>query len=297
MASLTKKLYDKKLIQPPSYLPTNIIYETIVGSFAYGVNTTDKSDYDILGICIPKKEIIFPHLNGEIIGFDKQIKKFEQFQAQHIFIGKKEYDLTVYNIVKFFRLAADCSPAIVESLFTPVNCILHITSIGNKIRENRHLFLSKKIFHTLKGYAFQQLNNIFNKKYENANEGRKKDVEKYGFSTKAAYHTVRLLNECEDVLITGDLDLQKNREQLKSIRRGEWTAEQIKNYFNDKERLLEELYVTSNKIPDKIREKEIKQLLIDCLEHHYGSLGECISNPDKYKDLVFKIHTLIHEDR
>jgi hypothetical protein len=44
---------------------------------------------------------------------------------------------------------------------------------------------------------------------------------------KFAYHTVRLLNEAERLLLQGDLDLQRNREQLESIRRGEWTEARV----------------------------------------------------------------------
>lgn len=39
------------------------MYETIMGSVAYGVNT-DTSDFDTVGFCIPNKDIVFPHLRG-----------------------------------------------------------------------------------------------------------------------------------------------------------------------------------------------------------------------------------------
>ena len=50
---------------------------------------------------------------------------------------------------------------------------------------------------------------------------REKDIVKHGYSTKFAYHIVRLLNEVEQILTEHDLDLERNREQLKSIRRGD----------------------------------------------------------------------------
>ena len=49
---------------------------------------------------------------------------------------------------------------------------------------------------------------------------------------KFLYHVVRLLNEAEQILMEGDLDLERNREQLKSIRKGEWTFDQIVKYFD-----------------------------------------------------------------
>jgi len=104
---------------------------------------------------------------------------------------------------------------------------------------------------------------------------RKEMVEKYGYDVKFAYHVVRLIDEGEQILLEGDLDLQRNREQLKSIRKGEWKLEEIEEYFTRKESELEKLYVESSlrHSPD---EKAIKQLLLDCLEEYYGSLDDCV---------------------
>ncbi len=59
-------------------------------------------------------------------------------------------------------------------------------------------------------------------------------VSKHGYNTKKAYHCVRLMSEVEMILEEGDLDLQRNREQLKSIRRGEWTEQEVIDYFSRK---------------------------------------------------------------
>jgi uncharacterized protein len=296
MSSLVKKLVKAGLITPPQFLPDNIHYETIIGSEAYGINKPGSSDKDIMGFCVPEKEILFPWLTGEIFGFDMKLKRFEQYMQHHINLDEQhQYDVTIYNIVKFFRLAADGSPAVVESLFTPINCVISSTPLGELVRQNRSLFLSKKLWHTLRGYSFSQISKALNRKYEQASESRRLDVEKYGYSTKDAAHCIRLMLEAEQLLLYGDLDLQKDKELLKSIRRGEWQIKDVQNFFGEKEKQLEKLYVESKAIPDRIRETEIKQLLLNCLEHHYGSLDECIVNPDKYKDLVNKIHMLIHE--
>jgi hypothetical protein len=68
MPSTLKTLTDKGLIQPPKWLPDNVHYETMMGSVAYGVSG-DTSDVDIYGFAIPPKEMVFPHLAGEIEGF------------------------------------------------------------------------------------------------------------------------------------------------------------------------------------------------------------------------------------
>ena len=47
------------------------------------------------------------------------------------------------------------------------------------------------------------------------------------------------------ILMEGDIDLQRNNEQLKAIRRGEWTEERLRTWFADKESQLERVYAES----------------------------------------------------
>lgn len=295
MSSIVAKLTSLQLINPPPWLVSNTHLETLMGSVAYGVSC-DTSDMDIYGFCIPPKDIIFPHLAGEILGFGKQVKRFEQYQQHHIKNEKsknqkhhKTYDLNIFNIVKYFHLCMGCNPNMIDSLFTPTTCILHRTKVANMVREKRHLFLHKGAWHTFKGYAYSQLSSID----KNRTGKRKELVEKHGYDTKNSYHVVRLLNEIEMILIEHDLDLQRNNEQLKSIRRGEWTYEQVKEYFQKKESDLETLY-TKSKLQWGPDEQAIKKLLIECLEEHYGNLKDCIILPDRYELAVKEIREIIN---
>ena len=110
MPSRVKELTNKGFVQPPRWIPDNIHYETMMGSVAYGVSS-DTSDMDLYGFAIPPKEVIFPHLAGEIEGFGRQKQRFEQYQQHHVedkdeLGGKgRMYDLSIYNIVKYFSLA------------------------------------------------------------------------------------------------------------------------------------------------------------------------------------------------
>lgn len=294
-SSVTQQLTARKLALPPKWLPGAVAYETIMGSVAYGVSA-DTSDMDIYGFCIPPKEQIFPHLAGEIPGFGRQIQRFEQFQQHHIkdpdALGGtgREYDLTIFSIVKFFQLAMENNPNVVDSLFTPVTCVLHSTAIGEMVRENRRIFLHKGAWHKFKGYSYSQVHKM-DIKTPQPDSKRAADVAKFGFDAKFAYHVVRLLDEVEQILTTGDVDLQRNREQLKAIRRGEWTADQVREYFTRKERELETVY-TESKLPHSPDEAKIKQLLLDCLEAHFGSLKEAVVVPDQERDLLRQIKEL-----
>lgn len=291
MSSIVQKLEKQKLIKPPKFVSNSIQYEVMMGSIAYGVSN-DSSDVDLYGFCIPSKEEIFPHLKGEILGFGRQIQRFEQFQQHHIktLDGEKEYDVVVYNIVKYFQLVMECNPNMIDSLFVPERCVLFSTKIANHIRDSRKLFLSKKAWHTFKGYAYQQLHKMDNK---NPIGKRKETVDTYGYDLKFGYHIVRLLNEIEQILTEGDLDLERNREQLKSIRRGEWQQEEIRNYFFSKEKELEKLY-TESKLQHSPNEELIKKLLIECLEEYYGSLDNCIVQPNKAIQALQDIQKIIN---
>lgn len=282
MASTIQQLTKKGLINPPEFLPTNVHYETIMGSVAYGVSS-DTSDCDIYGFCIPKKEMLFPHLAGEILGFGRQKKRFEQYQQHHVWVQDelkgegRSYDFQIFSIVKYFNLAMENNPNIIDSLFTPQNCVQHITKIGNMVRERRKIFLHKGAWHRFKGYAYSQLHKMKTKDPK----GKRAEIrDKFGFDVKFAYHVVRLLNECEQILVEGDIDLQKNNEHLKAIRRGDVPEKEIVAWFNDKERQLENLYVESS-LPHSPDEGKIKKLLMECLEEHYGNLSECVVDPDE----------------
>jgi predicted nucleotidyltransferase len=290
--STLQRLTERGLIKPPRWLPGNVQYETIMGSVAYGASS-DTSDVDVYGFAIPPKDDIFPHLRGEVPGFGHEAKRFEQFQEHHVLDRDalaghgRSYDLTVFGIVKFFRLAMENNPNIIDSLFTPATCVLHSTRVGNLVRENRRLFLHKGAWPKFKGYAYSQLHKLAIK----VPQGKRAElVAEHGFDTKFGYHVVRLIGEVEQILVEGDLDLQRNNEQLKAIRRGEWTEERLRAWFAEKESHLERLYAESTlrATPDEPR---LRALLLNCLEEHYGNLEGCIVNPDRAVEALRNIRT------
>jgi hypothetical protein len=162
----------------------------------------------------------------------------------------------------------------IDSLFVPNRCITYMTPIGELVRQNRHLFLSKKCWHTFKGYAYSQIHKM-NIKVPEEGTNRAESVRKFGYDVKFAYHLVRLLDEIEQILSTGDLDIERNREQLKAVRRGEWPYEKVREYFDWKEKSLEQLAVDTKKIPHKPPWDKIRDLLFKCLEMHWQNLDGC----------------------
>lgn len=356
MPSRVFELEQRGLVRPPAWLSSNIMCETIMGSVAYGVSS-DTSDMDIYGWALPKKEMVFPHLAGYIPNFGTQPPKFDQWQEHHIedkdALGGKgrTYDFSIFNIVKYFQLCMEGNPNMTDSLFTPQECVLHITQVGIMVRENRTLFLHKGCYPKYKGYAYSQLKKIntkthanmdvikkfeaeheiphtttweqvleevnereysgkytggplahlkddkladYERIYKSMKDGSKRAerVKVHTFDLKFSYHLIRLLNEIEQILMYSDLDLRQNNEQLKAIRRGDISQEDISKMAAEKEKHLEKLYLES-KLREKPDEPKIKQLLLDCLEHHYGSLAKCIESVDKYSEALRSIRDIL----
>src|SRR6185437_2518113 len=154
----------------------------------------------------------------------------------------RTYDFTIFGIVKFFQLAMENNPNVIDSLFTPATCVFHCTRVGTLVREGRRLFLHRGAWPKFKGYAYSQLHKLAIKEPTGK---RAELVAAHGYDTKFAYHVVRLLGAVEQILLEGDIDLQRDSERLKAIRRGEWTEERLRQWAADKEADLERAYAQS----------------------------------------------------
>lgn len=123
------------------WLPERTIFLTRHGSHAYGTNLPT-SDLDVKGVAVPPREYFH--------GF---LQRFEQAES-------KDPDLVIYDVRKFFNLAADCNPNIIEVLWTDPRDHLAVTPLGDELLAARAGFLSRKAKHTFSGYAAAQLKRI-----------------------------------------------------------------------------------------------------------------------------------------
>lgn len=111
------------------------------GSRAYGTNIAT-SDDDFKGIAVPPRDV----LHGFLTHFEQAVSTTP--------------DMTIYDVRKFFKLAADGNPGILETMYVDNRDMLAVTPVGEKLLERRDDFLSKKIQHTFSGYAMSQLKRI-----------------------------------------------------------------------------------------------------------------------------------------
>ena len=153
------------------------IFITLHGSHAYGMSRPE-SDVDIKGVAIPPKEYFH--------GFSKRFDQFQEDFPRDYLISNKTFnekiedmvgrkvpreekiDSTIYDIRKFFKLASDCNPNIIEILYTKRDHHILTSDLWDIVLNSRDLFLSQKAKFTFSGYAFSQLKRIKTHKTDNA---------------------------------------------------------------------------------------------------------------------------------
>ncbi|MFW6219609.1 MAG: DNA polymerase beta superfamily protein [bacterium] len=263
------------------WLRDNLLMEVVMGSQAYGTNTED-SDYDVVGLVMPKHEHLYPQAYGYVLGFDQlpafKSKECKGEKLRLVLPNGKDVEGEWNALTNFFYLAGvKGSPSLVETLFVRRNLVTFATPVTWLLRDNRRLFLSMKTYHALKGYAFQQLSRMkrgvarWMETGECENSNRKYFFEQFGYDVKMAYHPLRLLDLCHQLLTENDLDLMRNKEECKTMRRGEWGSfEKFEDHVNKKLSNLEDLALKSP-LTNKPQTQPLHNLLMSCVEEWYGS--------------------------
>jgi hypothetical protein len=99
------------------------------------------------------------------------------------------------------------------------------------------------------------------------NEKRAELEAKFGYDTKHAYHLVRLIRMCKEILQTGKVIVKRpDREELLAIRNGAWTYDQLIEFAEREDKELTELYNTTKilpKTPDKDKLEKLQMELVE----------------------------------
>ena len=276
------------------WLVDNLMLETIVGSHAYGCQTT-QSDYDIMAIVLPRHEHLYPQKYGFILGFDN-VPKFErkELKGKKTIIGDKPFEAEWVSLIEFFVQAGlKGSPNLIECLFVRRELVTVGTKMGWYLRDNRRLFISMKTFHAFKGYANGQMHRIRQRNPET--DERKSLVEKYGYDIKMAYHTLRLLDQLEQILTVNDIDLMRNKEECKLMRAGEWgNFDRFDKEFQRRMDHVSDLSTKCN-LPQQPQNGALKKLLNEIIEEHYSENSSIIQNEEyiSVKDINTKFDLIL----
>lgn len=245
-------------------LTKKIEYLVFSGSLSYGTYS-EGSDVDVMGIySFDNEEDIIP--KNLIVGYDN-IKEPKILGLDKYRLKENILDIKLYPISRFFKLCQKCNPNILEILFGSENDIIYSTDVGKLIRNKRKLFLNDDfVFSGFCGYSCSQLSDITKNK-----SGRVDLINKFGYDTKAAMHCYRLLLECEQLLNESNLRLDKNKDILLSIKKGNYSLDEVRNMIKKKDQEIKELYLRIKDI-FKIRndKTKIRDLLVECIKMTYN---------------------------
>jgi hypothetical protein len=262
------------------FIKEHIVLENIMGSHAYGCNSSD-SDFDIVVIFMDRYQDLYPQNYNLILGYDElhpiYQKEFKGPSNRIVLPNGRACEGEWKSLIKFFKLAGlGGSPHLLESLFVKRNFVSVGTDIGWMLRDNRRLFLSSKTFHSFKGYSEGQLERIrrgFNTK-KSDNLLRQEYIDKWGFDCKMASHLLRLIDEIEQMLTIGDIDLMRARDEMISMRSGRWgDFARLETYCHKRIEDLEQ-QVLKRIIPIEPQAGKLHELLQKCIEQYYGSMDK-----------------------
>jgi uncharacterized protein len=234
-----------------TWLEERTIILAPTGSHAYGTNI-EESDKDYKGVCIPP------------IDYYLGLESFNEYNnsgGKNFKNTKDDVDVNIIHINKFVKDAMQGVPNNIEILFVRREDYLKITALGQKLIDNRHLFLSKQIKNKFGGYAYSQIQKLKNKKSNGT--GRQDLIDKHGYDTKFFMHSVRLLTSAIEILETGDFSTYRpNRQFLLDCRNGKYSFEEaleIVEYYDNKLKVA----IEKSELPSKPNYKKINQLLIE----------------------------------
>ena len=216
----------------PSTVPNGtILFETVYGSRAYGLATAS-SDTDLRGVFVPVPLTFLGYQNA----------------AEQVEPGEER---VLYEIRKFFRLAAACNPTVIEVLFTDPADHVTVSPEGARLLERRRDFLSRLAGDSFGRYGLAQLHRIRThrrwlltpparkpehprewqqyQEWLRARNPKRAALEReYGYDTKHAMHLVRLLRMATEILATGEVHVRRHdADELRAIREGALSYEAL----------------------------------------------------------------------
>ena len=121
------------------------------------------SDLDVKGIAIaPESTTLGFSQNFEQADGKEHVSLFADkvTNPRHLSAKENGFEGVVYDLRKFFTLASKGNPNILEVLFCDDEDVIVTSPEGEKLRENRDLFLSQVVRYSYAGYAVAQLKRI-----------------------------------------------------------------------------------------------------------------------------------------
>ena len=225
------------------------ILKVLTGSRGYGV-VTENSDHDVIGVAIPPKELLlglqgFKHYNAA------------EYKDGAINNPRNKTEVTIFSLLRFFDLAIGMKSHALEVLFAHPDNILKCAPFGSILLENKHLFLSKKVYFSLRSHAFSEERSI-------RNTLRSYNTDFYMKRNKHYYLMFALLHIGIETLETGEVNIRRDKEKefLLDVREGRISEEEMDKVKSKLFRRLDDAN-TSSKLPDFVDYNKVNDLLVE----------------------------------
>lgn len=294
---------DRSMNDPEPFWETNLIFQVVCGSRAYGLDTPE-SDTDTRGVCIPPKE--------RLLG----LTPFEQHESDGC-------DHVVYGLEKFARLALQGNPNIIETLYTEAAQVLVCDAFGERLVAARDQMLSRQAGERFLGYATAQRKRLQNhrrwaqnppteepqpeefggwseggktrwptaqvqkrfkaehKKWreyrdwlEHRNPKRAALEERFGYDTKYAMHLCRLLIMGEEILRDGVVRVRRtdDAEWLRGVRQGSLSYDELLAWVDERTARLPALREASP-LPEEPDRAAVEALVVELQSEYLFGAG------------------------
>lgn len=223
----------------------DVILQGLVGSTVYGLNVGDGvDDRDEMGVMVEPIETAM-----SLTGFEQHIYRtaIERTGDHNAKSQAGDFDLVVYTLHKYVRLALKGNPSILALLFVPEPNLVTITPLGHELRAQAPNIVSKKAGSAFLGYLQAQRQRLLGECGQ-MRSNRPELVELYGFNTKYAMHMLRLGYQGVELLSTGALSMplaEPLRSELLGLRQGKMPLQEALTKAGELEREIKDLLGTS----------------------------------------------------
>lgn len=172
--------------QVSNLLPEGLISLCWRGSVAHGMYVPKSDpdsidDKDIMGVYIGPLE--------HYLGFGRK-DVYEQWEG--------EWDSVFYELKKFVGLLLNCNPNVLSLLWLKPNGIIYESLLGQRLRENRDIFVTKQAYHSFSGYAHDQFKKMisFNQEAQALMEQLEQQLASFGIDPDSSHdgHSLRRLD-------------------------------------------------------------------------------------------------------
>lgn len=205
-----------------------VILQSLMGSRSVGTHQPD-SDTDWMSVVLPSEDYYLGMNNWGSQG-TKEIHT--EFPSGEVVESAR------YELRKFVRMCTNFNPNVIPMLYVNPCCYDVMCPLGRELVENRDMFTSIKCYDTFCGYALNQFNRMTEKTEPTGRMGakRKKLRELYGFDTKWACHSIRLIRMLNEFLLSDGKKMNVWRvgidaDQLIDIRNGKFTLDDVTVMF------------------------------------------------------------------